>query len=137
MRFKPRRSEEESIAHLMEQLPNCEIDDDRWGMKFDAPEGRVWIRRCRPNDEIFESDMFGTLNISEAWRNVAKSGMRPQFVNIDQALLNNVRGIDIEESVVTTMSRQRRGEPIFNGFRWRWTERHRWFASHREEASRS
>lgn len=58
------KNRQQIVSHECDEIPGYEMDEDGEGHKQDGPEGKVWIRNLCKGDNIFESEMFGSLNIS-------------------------------------------------------------------------
>jgi hypothetical protein len=95
----------------MRTLPGFKLDEDGWGHVIQSPSGRVHIRGARVNDEVFASEKFGLLNISNALRNIP-AGVPGVIVPIDEGLRQNVARIDIDQAHAMALTISERDEPI-------------------------
>jgi hypothetical protein len=105
-------TEADALLRLRE-LPGFSADEDGWGHKLMSPQGMIWFRGIRANDEVFASDKFGLLNISEIDRNVGDAEGRCFRIPIDVPLLRNIARIEVDHAYVRDMPIERRNKPIY------------------------
>jgi hypothetical protein len=105
----------EEAHRKLSKMPGFEADDDGMGHKFDGPRGRVWIRNARAGDEVFESESFGSLNVSEMYRRFAGQDGRPWELAIEDAVKNTARS-EINTTYAKSIPRARLQEPIIIAF---------------------
>lgn len=93
-------------------LPGYEEHPDGRGYYVDTPTGRASFRNAMPLDELFFNETYGTLNISAALRQIDKAKPPALRMPLDDALKQHIRRVEIDPSVVTGMTVQRRNQPI-------------------------
>lgn len=105
----------EEMRRRASMLPGYEQDQDERGFKFDTRDGKLWIRNAMPDDEIFESEFYGKLNISEMYRRIG--------TNIESAvslplagLSQNIALRDISERHAMKLTHSRISVPIIIAF---------------------
>ncbi|GAA5666899.1 hypothetical protein Brsp07_05421 [Brucella sp. NBRC 14130] len=99
----------------LSKLPGFEADEDGMGHKIDSLRCRVWIRNARAGDEVFESESFGSLNISEMYRRFAGQEGRPWELAIADAVNNTARS-EINTTYAKSIPKARLQEPIIIAF---------------------
>lgn len=99
----------------LSNMPGFEADGDGMGYKLQGPRGRMWIRNARAGDEVFESESFGTLNISEMYRRFAGQEGRPWELAIADAVKNTARS-EINTTYAKAIPKARLQEPIIIAF---------------------
>lgn len=105
----------EEAYRKLSKLPGFEADEDGMGYKLQTPRGIVWIRNARAGDEVFESESFGSLNISEMYRRFAGQEGQPWEFEIADAVKNTARS-EINTTYAKTLTKARLQEPIVIAF---------------------
>jgi hypothetical protein len=93
-------------------LPGYEAMPKNRGYYFSSPTGRCAFVGSMPGDECHIHDRWGMVNISKCWDEIARKNSAPQCTDINDGLIQNIASYDFDQSVVDTMSVDRRDEPV-------------------------
>jgi len=109
---EPRVDEERVIERAIEQgVIIVPFPPDSHLVK--GPAGEFFFEGLNIGSECFCNDPLGMLNITKAWRLLYEIGeFAPRRLPIDEPLLGQLAGIDIEERTLRKMTAERRSMPI-------------------------
>lgn len=106
---------DQKVRHEWELIPGYERDEDGEGHRQDSPQGKIWIRNLRQGDDIFESEMFGSLNITGILRALESMNCKTCDLPIGDLLRNtSLRYYDQKHAL--GLSAERLATPILVGF---------------------
>ncbi len=106
---------DEKLPHAFMAIPGFEPDDDGNGHKQDSAAGKVWIRNLRPNDMIFESKMFGSINISYIYRRIQAKNWKTFELPV-ASILHNISRRYIDKKYASALPTERLEVPVLVSF---------------------